>query len=186
MKTIRNSLFETNSSSIHSICICNKKSRYTEQKFSDVCLDEYGWSYGDDDMLRTPLQKLSYLFTYAIERLMNYDKDLIEHDKSLRYPDGEYNDDYDNDFIERINEYIHDRNSEFSQYKETEGIDFLVNFVKDHCDDFSEFNISDRYGFNIDHQSVESETLLELINGINFDDLIFNDKYAIEISNDNK
>ncbi len=190
MKTIRNSLFETNSSSVHSICVLNKKSRYNEQKFNDVRLDEYGWSYDKDNLLKTPSQKLSYLFTYAIERLMNYDKDLIEHDKSLRYHVnefviGEYNDDYDIDFVKRLNEYIHNQNDEFSQYKETEGIDFLVNFVKDHCDNFNEFNILDPHGFYIDHQSVESETLLELINNINIDDLIFNDKYVIEISNDN-
>ena len=76
MKQIRNNIFETNSSSIHSVSIrgCNKN-EYTEPDEEEIkyslnydesdnylhaCLGEFGWEIESYDM---PCEKLSYLLT---------------------------------------------------------------------------------------------------------------------------
>lgn len=186
MKTIRNSLFETNSSSVHSIVV-NGQDEYSYKNFDCVNLDEFGWGYGEDNLLKTPDQKLSYLFTYAICRLMEFDDEFSKKEKNIRQTSSFGS--YEAEFVRRINEYIHDDNSEFMTYKETQGIDDLVYFVKEHCDDFRNFEIIDYGGYYyIDHQSLECDSLQELLdyNGVSIEELVFNNKYQIEISNDNR
>lgn len=62
MKNIRRSVFETNSSSMHSLSIIGS-SRLTPKNFPSIVNVEYGefgWGY---DRLSTPVEKLSYLIT---------------------------------------------------------------------------------------------------------------------------
>ena len=82
---IRNSTFETNSSSIHSLVIFNHKNTYEELVFMldeldrhrfDITVGEYGWEFEKYD---SSLNILSYLWTYVnhcaehlIEKMKEY------------------------------------------------------------------------------------------------------------------
>ena len=66
-KQIRGGTFETNSSSMHSLIIIDKKSKLSPSNLPvnsegilEIATGEYGWGY---DMLETQLEKIEYLFT---------------------------------------------------------------------------------------------------------------------------
>ena len=54
---IRNQTFETNSSSMHSLCLLNTNNRSHDIKDISVDFGEYGWGY---DELTTPYEILSH------------------------------------------------------------------------------------------------------------------------------
>lgn len=66
-KQIRSGTFETNSSSMHSLVITDKKSKLSpsdlpasSDRILKITTGEYGWGY---EMLETQIEKLEYLFT---------------------------------------------------------------------------------------------------------------------------
>lgn len=62
-RIIRRNTFETNSSSTHSLSLSPVETfDFKEPVYLEVWFGEYGWGY---DVLRTPEEKLSYLFTAA-------------------------------------------------------------------------------------------------------------------------
>lgn len=62
-RIIRRNTFETNSSSTHSLSLSPVKAfDFKKPVYLNIWFDEYGWGY---DVLRTPEEKLSYLFTAA-------------------------------------------------------------------------------------------------------------------------
>lgn len=73
-RQIRKSVFETNSSSTHAICITKKKDNYKIPKHIDFEFGEFGWEH---DEYNDPETKLSYLVTmigeshncYSIEEI---------------------------------------------------------------------------------------------------------------------
>lgn len=73
-RQIRKSVFETNSSSTHAICITKKKDNYKLPDHIDFEFGEFGWRY---DEYSDPETKLSYLVTmigeshncYSIEEI---------------------------------------------------------------------------------------------------------------------
>lgn len=73
-RQIRKSVFETNSSSTHAICITKKKDNYKIPKHIDFEFGEFGWEH---DEYSDPETKLSYLVTmigeshncYSIEEI---------------------------------------------------------------------------------------------------------------------
>jgi len=70
MKNIRRSVFETNSSSMHSLSIIGSSKMHDGKFKNKICLefDEFGWGY---DRLSTPTEKASYLITeYSDDRNM--------------------------------------------------------------------------------------------------------------------
>jgi len=77
MKKIRNSVFETNSSSTHSICIT--KNNVLNDKRSEISftIGEFGW---ECDTLSTPYEKAQYLYTGV---LANNREELIDQIKSI-------------------------------------------------------------------------------------------------------
>ena len=74
MKTIRRNVFETNSSSTHSVSVSNKNSDYCGNNCLDSFIDydnrvhvrfgEFGWEI---DSYRTPYEKLQYIVTMLAE-----------------------------------------------------------------------------------------------------------------------
>lgn len=61
MKVTRKGVFETNSSSVHSLSITSNKDEWKgKDSVLYVSLGEYGWGY---DRLITPSEKVSYLMT---------------------------------------------------------------------------------------------------------------------------
>lgn len=59
-RQIRKSVFETNSSSTHAICITKKKDNYKIPNHIDFEFGEFGWEYGEYSDIRN---KSSYLIT---------------------------------------------------------------------------------------------------------------------------
>ena len=60
MKTIRRRVFETNSSSTHSICVTSTTLLDQKKDHIDFTLNDFGWEY---DKLNTPYEKAAYLYT---------------------------------------------------------------------------------------------------------------------------
>lgn len=73
MKKIRKGVFETNSSSTHSICIA-KDTTITLPKNLHFEFGEFGWEY---DTLYSIAEKASYLYTGLIANSRNEDADRI-------------------------------------------------------------------------------------------------------------
>ena len=72
MRNIRNGVFETNSSSMHSLSVIGTK-KFSQRKYEEethVFEGEFGWGY---EVLSEPVEKLSYLITYYREN-----KDMLE------------------------------------------------------------------------------------------------------------
>ena len=77
MKTIRNNVFETNSSSTHSLCIgCGEKEFPTLNKNGNVeiRLSTYGW---EEDVYYDLEDRMSYVFSYLYDT-REYHEDLFE------------------------------------------------------------------------------------------------------------
>lgn len=70
MKKIRNGMFETNSSSTHTIIVTDRKCE--PGLFVDFAIGEFGWTF---EVLRTTNEKASYLYTMACEML---DRDVYQ------------------------------------------------------------------------------------------------------------
>lgn len=64
MIQIRNGIFETNSSSVHAICIAKprKNSEFEFPTQMDVSLGNYGWDFS---VLNTPSSRAAYAYTLA-------------------------------------------------------------------------------------------------------------------------
>lgn len=62
MIQIRTSVFETNSSSIHSICISRGPRGYAEPAYVEVALNDYGWNF---EKLDTVNERASYAYSLA-------------------------------------------------------------------------------------------------------------------------
>ena len=203
MKNVRNCLFETNSSSVHSVSIRFRKGYIEDCDFKSITLGDYEWGY---DELEEPDEKLSYLFTYAIIRLMYYSKKELRIDFCKKYfpvdnPDEPLKDDellsdrFDYyffnastklKFVERLNHYIHTGDdSDFKDFSEFKHFKDLVDFVKEHCSDFKNFCLIPIERFNVDHQSCEDYPVDIVYKDIGLDSLIFNSKYVITIFTDN-
>ena len=75
MKKIRQGVFETNSSSTHSICIA-KEAELTIPKSLHFEFGEFGWEY---DTLYSAYEKASYLYTGLIANNRKDDADKIIH-----------------------------------------------------------------------------------------------------------
>ena len=71
--TIRQGVFETNSSSTHSICIA-KDAKLTIPKSLHFDFGEFGW---ECDILKSPIEKASYLYTGLIANNQKEDADKI-------------------------------------------------------------------------------------------------------------
>jgi len=160
---IRNGVFETNSSSMHSIAI-RGSNRYTQlytnnDNVVSVECGEYGWGY---DRLCTAYEKLCYVVT----AIQYYDKDVhsIDDNFNVNIHNGIKSSKFFSWLREMVKDYI--------------GYDLVLNKGKGYYPD----------GY-IDHQSTDilddfwSNDKAEF--KANMKELIFNDKYSIIIDNDN-
>ena len=109
MKTIRNNVFETNSSSMHSFCISNNEPSITQFNDLHIKIDasgEYCWGPGE---VNTPEQKLDYaivaVLTLNVVRLDDEDQD--KNEKSVvRFAKGAK-------LLEKVRKYLSDIESTF-------------------------------------------------------------------------
>ena len=76
-KSIRRYVFETNSSSTHSICITKSNVLNQKQNYIKFQTGEFGW---EQDTLSNPYEKASYLYTGI---LYNGQEDLIDKIKDI-------------------------------------------------------------------------------------------------------
>lgn len=157
---IRKGVFETNSSSSHSVTL--RKGGESDTRFFHVddenrvvvTPDEYGWGY---EVLTEPDQKLSYLVTMVMQRLSdNYsviDDELLHEDEDFKK------------IVECITTY--------TDYKDVILSDPTYK--------------SGRFDFYIDHQSYYG-SLDEFLSdwGVTMNQLLFDTGVSIIIDNDNK
>jgi len=167
MKQIRQGVFETNSSSVHSLSILNRDSfisNYPLQGF----FGEFGWEH---NMLNSPTEKLSYVLTTIayFAGVVNVNKK-IEKDKAIGMFLSEGH------FV-FLNEAI----------KEHTGEGIYIDWDKALCSEWNPFGYIDHQSFEYGvpdalemFWSEDEETFKK-----NMIDLIFNSKYSIITDNDN-
>lgn len=158
MKVIRKSVFETNSSSVHSLSVYGNDIMETPTRPLQGYFEEFGWGY---ESYKYPEGRLSYVLV-EIARGLNTKEELLNEEKFLW-----------------VNEVV----------KEYTGSDIFF--------DWEHTSGSSYYPFGyIDHQSIDYSTGVPdvLLNfwsdeevefKKNIRDFIFNNKYTIEIDNDN-
>ena len=159
MIQIRKNVFETNSSSTHSLVISKKERSYdyhlpVDNGVLTIAFGEFGWG---PDILSTPIEKLSYLVT----------------DRSGLYDIPE---ELKNESDGAIYDYI---------MEESEAIRDIIEVVKSCCPEVEEvrFELGDSwnpFGY-VDHQS--QGTSYE--DGLSIEEIIFSNKVIIMIANDN-
>ena len=162
MFTIREGVFETNSSSSHSIALNPKRYSNYEAKFYMFKTDdsgnvkvlsklgEYGWGY---DILDSPDEKLSYILTMIV---CGSDANTLQEI-------------YDSNEFKEVEECVI-KNTEF------DGI-IIDNIDPNHIDDGS---------YYIDHQSFYSN-YKDFLNDydLTLEEYLFNSRYSVIIDNDN-
>lgn len=173
MKVVRSGVFETNSSSSHSLSIGKRGSLspfrmpVNNDGYVEVDFGDFGWGY---EKLESQLEKLSYLLTMVAMTETRFKVDHADVDI-------------------------------FELFAQTDGFQKLNAFVCKYCEGIALENISleirqsvdeafhyiDYDGY-IDHQSCENYGSLEdFLNnyGLSIDEIILNDDISIIIDNDN-
>ena len=156
MINVRLSVFETNSSSSHSLVYSNKDRGYCydlpvdENGILVIPFGEFGWG---PDILKTPIEKLSYFITDHAPYIEDDDK--MDWDELIKLV-----------------------------LKKSDDIRDAIKIVKENCPQVKEvkFEKCDEYwplGY-VDHQSVGTSNSADSI-----EDLIFSNKIIILIDNDN-
>ena len=173
---IRNSIFETNSSSVHTLVLRKEPSnRYLDENDRDkymyndrieIFLGQFGWGY---DILSGFSEKASYLATMIAEKykwLEDKETDSFEYRPM-------------NKIIEMTKE-DHEWDDIVSAISSNFGIGSSDDIVLD-C------NYTDPGDFYIDHQSRYPSIydFLEANGGYSLSDYLFNEDIAVEIDNDN-
>ena len=165
MKVIRNSVWETNSSSMHTVSIEGKKdiTKYAfvgDSKSLGIHLDEYGWSGPDCDDF---MSKLEYAMCMVL---------------MTEYPYFEY---WDEDFT--INQTV---------LESLDGYQLLLNAVRTQFPECEEIVIKKNDGYYpygyIDHQSCESyHSLKDFLEDCDLDveRYLFDYNVVVHIDNDN-
>lgn len=160
MKQIRNSVFETNSSSSHSICVSTKKGLGWDNKLPvdqdgtlHIPFGEFGWG---PEILSTPVEKISYYCTDHVGHLRNY----CYGDDKKPWEDLIY------------------------EFKNKPEIQELIKIIKENCPDVKDvmFISSDSYdpfGY-VDHDSSGTSYGVKDLR-----DYIFNNSVYVIIDNDN-
>ena len=157
MLQIRKNVFETNSSSTHSLVISNKERSYdynlpVEDGVLTIPFGEFGWG---PDILSTPIEKLSYLITDRID-IYDIPEDIKD----------------DEDAVQAL-------------IMESEPIQEIVDAIKYCCPEVKEvrFETGDSwYPFGyVDHQSCGTSHE----DGLSIEEIAFSNKVIIMISNDN-
>lgn len=156
MITMRRNVFETNSSSSHSLVVSNKDRGYSydlpvdEEGILTIPFGEFGWG---PEILKTPIEKLSYFITDHAPYIEDDDK--MDWDKLIKLV-----------------------------LQKSEDIRDAIEIVKSNCPQVKEvkFEKCDEYwplGY-VDHQSCGTSN-----DAASIEDLIFNNSVLILIDNDN-
>lgn len=81
MKQIRIGVFETNSSSVHAICIATNPEKLDTPKMMATDFGEFGWEW---DRIDTPNEKLSYALTALFDAHYNDYNFVVDKVKQLK------------------------------------------------------------------------------------------------------
>lgn len=171
IRQIRRNVFETNSSSVHSISISNRGTLETSCLYVDdetnkigVGFGEFGWGY---DRINSQSEKLEYLLTMAIST----------DGRELSTPE-EF---YETEGFKLLND-------EIAQYCDCNGIEITSEIKSDSYTHGEKTQYYLDYDGYIDHQSSEDySTLKDFLeqNGTTVIDYVFNSKVSMIIDNDN-
>jgi len=185
MKQVRNSVFETNSSSTHSLVISGKD-EYDYEISAVLEYGEYGWGY---DVLMTPTAKAEYILT------------LVQYQDSVRqeFPDFIYYP-QDKSLMEEYKKKNKDRDEEVWNIVRNHKYSRWILEALGEMSNVSHILVrgSDEYysmGY-IDHQSLEPDILFKegiILFDMNEKDfkntvkeIVFNTSYIIYVDNDNR
>jgi hypothetical protein len=166
MKVIRSSVFETNSSSMHSLAVRGKNFLARPDKVYGS-FGEFGWGY---ERLTEPSERLSYILTDIARKYSKYDSDPKE-EKQKFLQDKYYL--WVNQLVKDYtgNEIEWD-NFLYSQY-------YPFGYI-DHQSIGSDESDGNRASVLEDFWSEDEEQFKE-----NMKDFIFNERYTVIIDNDN-
>jgi len=182
MINIRRNVFETNSSSMHSLVVSKKVIPYTKEELRlgyNPQYDKKGfelWKYFYDSadmiyerspfrILHTPLDKLRYVSAYLLGG----------------YHDMEHKEEYLNNRIQLITNLIMKQTgitdpTKIKLYKERKDWDYGT--------DMKNYKVVKDYGTVYDNESGENPMDFVKRKGIDFEDLILNPKYTIIVDGD--
>lgn len=186
-RQIRHGVFETNSSSCHSLSIRNSQTNYdydclrkfhlADDNTIHAGFGEFGWGYDD---YTDPYNKLEYALTMIVETECRNINNVEEF--------------FESEGFTELNSLIKDRcncdgitvtsEMDIRHYHPTKWDDKKGKYVEDYS--ITEFYV-DHYGY-IDHQSCEGyESLQDFLDdyGVSLEDFIFNDGVRLIIDNDN-
>ena len=110
MKSIRKNVFETNSSSTHSLCITSNNLLDEKQNFVLFQLGEFGWEH---DKLSSVEEKASYLYTGIMynnldERLLPKLKEILDKNEIKYEFESDDSDFYYIDHAEELDDFLKD------------------------------------------------------------------------------
>jgi hypothetical protein len=157
MLQIRKNVFETNSSSTHSLVISKKDRGYDYNTLPvvdgvlTIPFGEFGWG---PKLLKYPIEKLSYLITDRNAIHLDWDKD------------------YEWEEVEKM-------------IDEDKNIQEIISVIKNCCPEVQEVKFEQGDSYNpigyVDHQSIGTSYEKDL----SIEDIIFSNKVIIMIDNDN-
>lgn len=179
MKTIRRSVFETNSSSMHSISLTSySKHLATPILPLELRCGEFGWEVRDYNDAQT---KLEYVLT-SIQYRIKFERE-YPTDEDYRTRNREFLDNFERKQNERLKQAIMNSN----YYKWLVEMLFELHAIENDELDYSNSYFS--FGY-IDHQSVDVIDELwtddEYIFKNNMKDFIFNTAWNLHTDNDNR
>jgi len=161
MKKIRQGVFETNSSSTHSLSLRSSRDYENFSIPEEISFGEFGWGY---DVLKSPEEKLSYVLTFIGHLERFYDiKDLKS--ANSKFEEVKY--------IKWLKEVV----------KEKTGESFDIVLIDSEYYPFGYIDHQSLEPSIFEEEGFWSEDGVEFKNKMK--DLIFNEKYSIIIDNDN-
>ena len=188
MKSVRKSLFETNSSAMHSLTIQDVKDKshnHFDFNVQNNVLKIHLESYTHDPrLLTTPNEKLNYYLSYLLTNLQNY----IDCSKS-EYKDYDGYVNFAKIKLEKANEFIQNSENTFD-YQVENNIDISIflsqlNFIKEILTDEYHCKIELEGDPHVSHRANGLiEKYLGIINKENIKDMLLNPDVIIVIDSD--
>ncbi len=175
MKTIRKGIFETNSSSVHTLVIAHDNPEIPKTKLY-FSLGEFGWG---PELLNSVEERASYLWTYIIDYLAGEESELNWNDENFREDVNRIAHKYADKLSSILSKY--DIECEFD-YRKRNG--FYEGYI-DHSADWNTYNYDEVNHTYTRNNDSPFEEMLRDGNEQMLIDYLFSDKSQIEVINDN-
>lgn len=175
MKTIRKNIFETNSSSVHTLVIAHDNPEIPKSKLF-FGLGEFGWG---PELLNSIGERASYLWTYIVNYLAGEESEFSWNDENFREDVSRIAHKYADKLSSILSKY--DIECEFD-YRKSNG--FFEGYI-DHSADWNTYNYDKENRKYTRNNDSPFEEMLRDGNEQMLIDYLFSDKSQIEVINDN-